>query len=218
MVFLALSTLSWVLVVVFAILLVVVIVLMGKAKKKGGAGAPPPVPKDLADVTIKDAMVNDIVSISGFGDEYDDVDFVIQKRNRYESNGYEWYELLGVYKGRQVWLDWEEDDLLQITATSPDQQMRLSMLNLSEDDLARMDEEESRDNFVQWDGKRFYYRESCEAFFYKDCTGPGEGFYLWDFQEEDGERFLSIEKWEGEPFAVFTGKAIKPYNVKVYKR
>jgi len=216
MIFLGLGTFSWFLLIVLVIALVVVLKKGAALKKK--STPPPPPPQDLANMTIKDAHVGDIVTISGFGDEYDDVDFVIEKRNRYESGGDEWFELLGVYKGRQVWIDWEEDDVLEITATSPDNTLRLSALDINEDDLARMDEEESSDNFIEWEGQKFYYTESCEAGYFKDCTGPGEGFYMWDFQAEDGESFLAIEKWEGEPFSVLTGKVIKPYNVKVFKR
>lgn len=209
---LALSTFTWAVIIVLAVALFIIV------KKRSQSQAKSPPPPDLANLTIKDARVGDIVSISGFGDDYDDVDFVIERRNRYESGGAEWYELKGAYRGRQVWIEWEDDDHLEITATSPERELRLSQINLTEDDLARMDQEESRDNHVEWEGRRFYYRESCEAFFHKDCAGPGEGFYLWDFGAEGGEEFISVEKWEGEPFSVFSGRTIQPYNVKVYKR
>jgi hypothetical protein len=217
MVVFALSSFGWIIVLVCAVLLVVVLrKLSGKGKK---GGSPPPIPQqDLANLTIKDAMVGDIVSLSGFGADYDDVDFVIEKRNRYAQGRYEWYELLGVYMGKQVWIEWEEDDELYVTATSPDREIRLSVLNITEEDLARMDAEESSDNFVEYEGRKFYFDESAETFFYKDCSGQGEGFYLWDFESEDGEEIISVEKWEGEPFSVFSGKIIKPYNIKVYKR
>lgn len=214
MIFMGLGTFSWILLIALAIALVVVLKKAAAKKKQ----PPPPPPPDLANMTIKDAHVGDIVTISGFGDDFDDVDFVIEKRNRYESGGFEWFELLGVYRGRQIWIDWEEDDALEITATSPDRELRLSALNITEEDLARMDEEESRDNFIEYEGQKFYYEESCEAGYFKDCAGSGEGFYMWDFAAEDGESFLAIEKWEGEPFSVFTGKVIKPYNVRVFKR
>jgi len=216
MIHLALSTLTWVVVIILAVTLFIVLRKRSQAGKKGSSRPPPP--PDLADMTIKDARVGDIVSISGFGDEFDDVDFVIEKRNRYEEEGFEWYELKGVYRGRQVWIEWEDDDHLEITATSPERELRLSELGLTEDDLARMDAEESRDNFVEWEGRKYYYQESCEAYYFKDCTGPGEGFYLWDFKAEQGDEFIAVEKWEGEPFGVFSGKVIQPYNVKVYKR
>jgi hypothetical protein len=213
MIHLALSTFTWVIIIVLAVVLFIILKKRSQARARNAA--PPP---DLANLTIKDARVGDVVSISGFGDEYDDVDFVIERRNRYESGGIEWYELKGAYRGRQVWIEWEDDDHLEITASSPERELRLSQVNLTEEDLARMDQEESRDNFLEWEGRRFYYRDSCEAFFYRDGTGAGEGFYLWDFLDEAGEEFVSVEKWEGEPFAVFSGRTIQPYNVKVYKR
>jgi hypothetical protein len=218
MTYLALGGLTWFILIVLAVALIFILMKYSGRKSTKRGGTPPPLPEDLSDDTVKDARVGDIVSISGFGDEYDDVDFVIKRRNRYESGGYEWYELLGEYKGRQVWIDWEEDDALEITATSPERELRLSQLDIAEEDLARMDEQESTDNFIEWEGQKFHYVESCEAGYFKDCAGPGEGFYLWDFEGEDGETFLAIEKWEGEPFSVFTGKKIKPYNVKVFKR
>lgn len=216
MIHFALGTFSLILVVVLGIILISVLFRIFTMKKKAHGGSEP-LPRDLADMTIKDARVGDVVTITGFGDDYDDVDFVIEKRNRYESGGVEWFELLGVYKGRQVWIEWEEDDALEITATTPERKLRLSQLNITEEDFARMDEEESTDHFVEFDGQKYYYAESCEAFYFKDCKGPGEGYYLWDFEGEDGESFLAAEKWEGEPFDIFTGKSIKPYNVKVYK-
>lgn len=215
MVVLGLSTVSLFVVLGLAFLLFIVLIKLASGRKKGKG--PPPV-LDPTNITIKDARVGDIVTVSGFGDEFDDVDFVIEKRNRYESGGEEWYELLGVYKGRQVWIEWSEDDALEIVATSPDREVKMSTLNITEDDLIRMDEEESAANYVEWEGRKFFYRESCEAGFFEDCSDSGEGFYLWDFEGEDGDSRLTVEKWEGEPFTAFTGRVIRPYNVKVYKR
>jgi hypothetical protein len=218
MVVFALSSVGWIILLVCAALLGVILIKLAGTGKKGGKGPPPLPQKDLANLTIKEAMVGDIVSLTGFGDAYDDVDFVIEKRNRYAQGRYEWYELLGVYMGKQVWIEWEEDDALYVTATSPERELRLAVLNLTEEELARMDEEESSDNFIEHEGRKFYYDESSETFFFKDCSGSGEGFYLWDFESEDGEEIISVEKWEGEPFSVFSGKVIKPYNIRVFKR
>ncbi len=214
---LALETVTWVVLIVLLVVLVAIVLLIRKKGKQEAAA----VEKEslaVVEATIRDARVNDIVSVVGFSADFDDVDFTIEKRNRYESHGFEWYELLGVHQGKQVWIEWEEDDALEISATSPERKIRLSALNLTEDDLARVDEEESTDNHIVWEGRNYFYQESCEALFFKDCGGPGEGFYLWDFATEDHEDLISIEKWEGEPFQVFSGKAIKPHNVKVYKR
>lgn len=218
MIFFALSGAAWVILILLVVAFAAVFIIISNKKKKEQEEAELNPPPNLADADIRQAKVQDIVSISGYGDEFDDVDFVIEKKNRYESDGWEWYELLGVYQGRQVWIEWEEDDALEITATSPDRKIRLSSLNVEEDDLARMDEEESTDNFVILEGEKFYYSDSCEVYYYKDCAGSGEGFYLWDFESEDGASRLSIEKWEDEPFKAYTGKRIQPFNVKVYPR
>ena len=216
---LALSTLSGIVLAVLGFLLLLILFrLLKGAGKKSPSSAAPPSPSDIIDATIRDARPGDIVSVTGFGDEYDDVDFVIERRNRYSSGGFEWFELLGVYKGRQIWIEWEEDDALRITATSPEREIRLASLGIGEEDLARMDEEESRENVLEWEGERYRYAESAEVFFHKDCAGPGEGFYMWDFESEDGRSVISVEKWEGEPFQVFSGRVIPPRDVKVFKR
>jgi len=214
MIVFALGGVTWFILIVLVIALGFVFYKLSQSGKDKGESQPPEPTLNAAEADIRHAKVGDIVSISGFSDEYDDV----EKKNRYESGGEEWFELLGVYKGQQVWIEWEYDDALEITATSPDRKLKLSSLNVTEDDLGSMDEEESRDNFVIWQEEKFFYIESCEVFFFKDCKGSGEGFYLWDFEAEDSETRLSIEKWEGEPFSAFTGKHIKPFNVRVYPR
>jgi|GEM_PF-463477 len=218
MVTIAFISVSWIIRIVLIAALVVVIYKIFGGRKKGAGAAAAENPDRILNATIKDARVGDIVSITGFGDEFDDVDFTIEKRNRYDAHGWEWFELLGVYKGRQIWIEWEEDDALRITATSPERQIRLSQLDLTEDDLARMDDEESHDNYIEWQAQKYYYRESDEVMFHKDCVGEGEGFYLWDFEAEDGMNVISAEKWEGEPFQIFSGVVVQPYNIKVFKK
>jgi len=36
---------------------------------------------------------------------------------------------------------------------------------------------------------------------FRDGQPQGAGFYGWEFEQQDGQRFLSIRKREGEPFA-----------------
>lgn len=185
-----------------------------KDRKKKGEGLPEP---DLAEATIRDAGVKDIVTISGLTEDYDDVDFLIERMNRYESGSSKWYELMGRHKDKQVWIEWEDDDDLFVTATTKNKAMPLSALGVDEDRLAGMDEEQSRENFIEYQGVRFYYRKSMEVHYFKDNRGRGEGFYLWDFMNEGGSEVVSVEKWEGEPFEVFHGTVVPPYNINVYK-
>jgi len=132
------ATAGVILAVVIVVFIVVFIKISNKKKKERGEELANP-SRDFTEMDIRQAKVKDIVSISGYGDEFDDVDFEIEKKNRYESGGEEWFELLGVYKSRQVWIEWEEDDALEITATSPDRKIKLSSLNVTEEDLGQMD-------------------------------------------------------------------------------
>ena len=66
MIFLALGTLSWVILLGLLAVLVVVFFKLIKSGKKEAPGLPPPLPQDAADLTIKGAGVRDILSISGF--------------------------------------------------------------------------------------------------------------------------------------------------------
>lgn len=128
-----------------------------------------------------------------------------------------WYELFGVDGDNRVWIEWSEGDGLFVTATDNRQPVGLSSIGLSEEELIRLDEENSIDNYITVGDRRYRYRTSSEALYFKDNRGEGEGFYVWDFMAEDGLRVLSASKWEGMPFEVFFSEVISPDSVTLYK-
>jgi len=167
--------------------------------------------------SIKDARVGDVISIQGLSLKYDDIYFYLEKLDRYESPAGVWYELFGVDGDNRVWIEWSEGDGLFVTATDNRQPVGLSSIGLNEEELVRLDEENSIDNYITVGDQRFRYRTSSEALYFKDNRGEGEGFYLWDFMAEDGLRVLSASKWEGMPFEVFFSEVISPDSVTLYK-
>lgn len=176
---------------------------------------------DIAvDATLKDVEPGDIVSINGLGENFEDVDFLIEKIHRYESNKGKWFELVGRYKNDRLYIEWEEEDQgLFITATKNRKACRLSEIGMEENDLVKFDDEASSRNIISFQNKTFSYVYSSEVEFFEDNkSSNAEGFYLWDFISEDGDEVLSVEKWEGEPFEVFFGSVIQDYNVTVYKK
>ena len=44
-----------------------------------------------------------------------------------------------------------------------------------------------------------------------------EGFYYWEFREQDGPGLLAVRKSEGEPFSVALYASIPPGDVTVYR-
>jgi hypothetical protein len=48
-------------------------------------------------------------------------------------------------------------------------------------------------------------------------SSTGNGFYAWQFQEQDGRRFLYIRKYQGEPFTGTIWTRIEPADITVYR-
>jgi len=167
--------------------------------------------------SIKDAKVGDVFTIQGLSLEYDNVYFFIEKIDRYENASGEWYEITGVDGDNQVWAEWSQTDNLFVTATDNRRPVGLSGIGLTEEELIRLDEENSIDNFIDVDNERYFYRASSEASYFKDNCSQGDGFYLWDFISENERRVLSVTKWEGLPFECFYSEVISPGNVTLYK-
>jgi hypothetical protein len=196
--------------IVFVILLVMI---FKKSKSK-----PPPIPqRDLASLGITDARVGDSIAILAAGDDFEDLEFVVDRRNRYESGNEEWFELSGMYKGRRVFVEYYEDDEIEVSVNLARREISLSDLGLSEADLIRMDEERSSANGFDYDGQSWKYGSSEEVGYFKDGRGEGEGYYCWNFRSDDGKRELFIEKWEGDPFEGGIAEMTNPQDVKIYR-
>ncbi len=187
--------------------------LFGKRKGK----RPAPSQNLSLNDSIKDARVGDVISIQGLSLEYDDIYFYLERIDRYESPGGAWHELSGVDGDNRVWIEWSEGYELFVTASDNRRPVGLSSLGLSEEELIRLDEENSIDNYITVGDQRYRYRTSSEAIYFKDNRGEGEGFYLWDFMAEDERRVLSVSKWEGMPFEAFFSEVISPDSVTLYK-
>jgi hypothetical protein len=117
-----------------------------------------------------------------------------------------------------VAIEWSEYDGLFITVTEQGSAMGIESLELSHDELVRMDEENSLSNSFSYEGDRYMYRNSYEAFAVAQGGVDGEGFYIWEFASEDGEKLVSVVKSEGVPFEVYTPVVVAPEIVSVYKK
>ena len=193
----------------------------GKGKKPRTSQPARPVLDD----SIRNAQVGDEVALFGLTEGFDDVfrtierrdSFVVEQKNRYESDAGEWFEVIGEDGERRFWVEWAEEDELFVTATTNKRPMGLASVGLTEKKIIQMDEENSIDNYFVFEGKSYYYKNSQEAIYYEDEEGDGEGFYLWDFVSREENRALSIIKWEGVPFQVFFSEVVPPGKISVLK-
>ncbi len=209
---------TWTLLAVLGIGLIFVVRAMMGGGKKSPATAPL---VDLASLTIRDAKRGDMVTVKNAAPDYEDLTFKLDKIHRYEWGSEQWFELAGKSPHGQVALEWRDDDGLKVGLSSGKSHRIESVTSqgepLTEDVLARFDEEQSSANTIDFDGNTFSYDTSHEVGFFDDGAGEGEGFYAWDFEDDRGKTSLSIEKWEGEAFEVIPVTVIDPADVLIFR-
>lgn len=200
-----------------AILVVLlVLVLMQFFKKKPATPSEPQA--DLANLKPSDARAGDVISISGAGDDYSDLDFTADRCTWVQAGTRHWSELSGPYKERRVSMrvSTNADGDVNVAIHTDPRKLTLGDFGLAEPDLTDLDERQNTEDWFAFDNKNWLYRLSREA----EATGnQGQptGFYYWEFQEKDGTGLLAIRKAESEPFAITLYTAVAPGNVTVYR-
>ena len=200
-----------------ALLLILLgVVLMNLFRKHPSAPAPEPLP-DLSNLKPTDARAGDIISVSGAGDEFSDLDFTADRCIWVQAGSHHWCELSGPYRERRVSLraGTNADGDLEVAIHSDARKLSIEDFGLSEPDLADLDERQNTGDYFEFDNKTWLYRLSREV----QATGSGSpaSYYYWEFQERGGPGLLAIRKAEGEPFGVTVYTAVAPGNVTVYR-
>ena len=190
-----------------------------RASKARQVPAPEPMPalSQGSAVELKTAKPGDVISIHGGAEDFSDLDFTVDRRNRYESAGRKWTDLSGEFRGRRVWLEVYSGPTPELMGLLDENRMTLPDVNTTEDVLAQMDAKQDPSESVNFENKRWQYESSREIGFFENETGEGEGFYRWLFREPGGDRLLCIEKWEGEPFDVRIARRLNQQDITVYR-
>jgi hypothetical protein len=173
--------------------------------------------EDLANLKITDARVGDTLSVSGAAADFADIDFTLDRRDQYETGTRRWVEFSGMWRDRRIYLEVHNHDTTTVLGNFDGRTITLDELGLSEDDLAQMDQRQNPADFFDYDGKFWLYRFSHEMGVFRAGETAGRGFYCWQFQEQDGKRFLSIRKFTGEPFSASLWVSIEPADITVFR-
>lgn len=173
--------------------------------------------EDLANLKIVDARLRDNLSVTGAAPDFSDVDFSVDRRDQYEAGNRVWTELSGMWRDRRVYLEVHNEDTVQVLGNFDGRNITLDEIGVSEDDLAQIDERQNPADFFDFDGKFWLYRFSREIGVFRSGNGAGRGFYCWQFQEQGGKRFLSIRKFEGEPFVGAIWQNVNPDDITVFR-
>jgi hypothetical protein len=173
--------------------------------------------EDLAHLKAQDARVGDAISISGVGDNFEDLDFTTDRNLYITAGSRQWFELSGPYKERRVALRVGGDEEIEVAIHNDSRKITLEDLGLSEDDLAQMDERQNTADSFEFDNKTWLYVISREVQAQRSDRQQPEGFYYWEFREGGATGILSVRKAEGEPFTVTLFNTIAPGDVTVYR-
>ncbi|MBV8731162.1 MAG: hypothetical protein JO336_15250 [Acidobacteriia bacterium] len=208
-------------IILAALVALLIWVLMQLSKKQRPAPeplGPGPARPDLANLKITDARAGDVISISGAGDNFSDLDFTADRYTRYEAGAHPWFELSGSYRERRVSLRVAGDEELEVAVHNDARRLSLEDIGLNEEDLAQMDERQNTADSFEFDGKVWLYRRSREARAFRNGQPvQPAAFYYWEFQEQNGKALIAIRKLEGEPFAVTLYTGVPEGDITVYR-
>lgn len=157
-----------------------------------------------------------VLKLPPFGPQRIGLETFVKTRHRYSDGGQPWYELVCEGGNREVLVEWERDgSKVEVSVGFAEDNPRLKELGLSKDVLHAIDDEE--EGQFEWDGTTWHYQDSGEATFFEDDGRRGEAYYGWDFESDDGKRYISIEKWDGErKFDVYVSWKINPAQIEIF--
>jgi len=184
--------------------------------KQGPNLSGPPQP-DLANLSVIDALPGDNLSIVAAGPDFSDLDFTVDRRDQLEAGQKLWYEVSGPYHEKRVRLEIIPGDVLEVRGWFDGRVITLDEIGLTEDDLAAMDERQNPADFFDFDAKFWLFRWSREVGLFHRDQPLGTGFYCWEFQEQDGDRYMQVRKYEGEPFAAYIVNKVNPGDVTIFR-
>src|ERR1700761_6571277 len=146
---------------VLGVVLAIVLMQFFKRHSEPAASAAPQ--QDLANLKAKDARPGDAISISGVGDNFEDLDFTADRSLQINAGSRQWFELSGPYKERRVTLRVGGDEEIEVAIHNDPRKITLEDLGLSEEDLAQMDERQNTADSFDFDGKTWLYVISREV-------------------------------------------------------
>jgi len=178
----------------------------------------PPAPVvNLAKLGIEDARTGDTLSVNGAAEDFSDIDFTVDRRYTYEAGSSEWFEVSGMWRGRRVSLEVHTDDVVSVLGSFEGRRLTLDDFGLTEDDMGTIDERQNPNDFLDFEGKFWMYSFSREVGRFAEGSDTGQGCYRWQFHEQGGNRFLTFNKYEGEPFGAAIWTAVAPGDITVFR-
>jgi len=179
--------------------------------------------KQKMSLTLKDVGQNSFF-------EYLGKTWFIKSLNKYEETsddfkdkkGYFIYELtcLCLETGKETNFEWEFDDELEISMTLE----RLTFRNLKDDAGESIDEDDldqiaDDKDVIVINGEKFWYEDDWASLYYRGSKE--EKVYMYEFENENHTKFLSIEEWSGsgkDEYQIYTSNPVDPNSISIISK
>ncbi len=162
--------------------------------------------------------------------EYLGKTYFVKELNNYEETsddhktkkGYFVYELtcLCLETGETSHFEWEYDDELEVSLTIE----RFTFRNLKDDagdaiDGDDLDQIAEDKDMIVINGEKFWYSDDwASVYSRKDIR---ENVYMYEFENESGTKFLTIEEWSGsgkEEYQIYTSSPVVPGDITIISK
>ena len=89
---------------------------------------------------------------------------------------------------------------------------KLPISQLEGDIASEIVHNEDPPEIVVFQGKNFVFEEDDIGEFFRDGSGEGLSFVAWDFEDEAGKEFLTIEQWGETKFDMQVGFRVEEFQ------
>ncbi len=157
--------------------------------------------------------------------EYQGKTYMVKDLSRYEETSDDFKKKKGYFiteltclcleTGETVYVEWEFDDILEVAMTLN----RFTFRNLKDDEGGPIDEDDldeiadTKDTVVL-NGESFFYEDDWACVYSRG--GREENVYMYEFENESGTLFLTIEEWSGddrEEYQIYTSCPVDPKDI-----
>lgn len=169
---------------------------------------------DVLEATVKDLKKGALIEVTGFGDEFEDVQLEVEAYTRFSRARDEWHELQSSYRGRQVAILWDEEaGALRVWTAKDLRGKGLGDLGLEADAFDALTKGAS----VEVDGASYALTDVDKAFSHSNGTGFGKEHRSWELLKADGKGLLRVERWGDDAHLVTECEALDPAAITIYR-
>jgi len=158
-------------------------------------------PDPLSDLTLEKLKV-------GYFVDYDMRTWCVEAYNHYDwGSGDITYEWQLVSHDDTLYLEREPDDEDHWSVSR-----KIPIGKLGIDIKAQVLEHDDPPDEIEVDGTAYYLDETGGGQFHKGGTEPGKDLLKWDYADDSGESYLSIEQWGEAEFEASIGERAEVYQ------